>query len=321
MSPVLRTLGLLLTVAWGNMSGAATPLVSMRSDQSSLPESILRETDVAIDRSRQMLLHRRSDDGLWTLRNGARTVFPVLALDDPEASTSEKIVRESLARSRQEIAQKISASWKANDVAEAAYNVLASEMNLSGTADPRLVSRLQRINLHELNPADAALLLLALEARRLPTREGWTSLVNVFSQSKNQTPESVALSAYGRLKTRQPVEGRPAKDVLAYVRWIANKIDLGYGRDPAGVDPITPRSAFFISLLAAQLPRQVFHEDTTLLPYDWRTHLASRLISQQRNDPVSGLNYWDTAATPSPDSDTALRDTTYAIMTLVILAE
>ena len=321
MIPVLQILCLLLAIAYGNRLGASTALVSVKSDQSALPESILRETEVAIDRSRQMLLHRRSDDGLWTLQNGARTVFPVLALDDPEATTSKTIVRESLAGSRLAIAQKISASWTADDVAEAAYNALASEMNSPGTADPRVVSRLQRVTLHALNPADAALLLLALEARQLPTREGWTFLVNTFYQSKNQTLESVALAAYGRMKTRQHIDDRPAKDVLAHVRWIAHQVDLGYGRDFTGDDPLTPKSAFFISLLAAQLPRHVFHEDTTLLPYDWRTHLASRLIAEQRNDAVSGLNYWDTAANPSPDSDTALRDTTYAIMTLIILAE
>lgn len=303
------------------IASASTSLVALRSDQSLLPESILRETYASIDRTRLMLAHRRNDKGLWILADSSQTVFPALALGDAPPGLYAEAVSEALTSSSERIEGILSKPWTAYEAAEASYTALAGILSSRPVENQRLLARLERVRLTEMNLDDAALTLLALEAYGRPTEGGWSGLANSLHIKARQTPESVALSALGRLKAGRNAGGPPSKDVLAHVRWIARRIDLGYGKEAQVPDPVSPKAAFYIALLASQLPRQSLVGDPSMLPYDWRNHLASRLIAQQITDPATGLNYWDSSREPSPFSDAALRDTTYAVMSLLILCE
>lgn len=304
-----------------HLASASTSLVTLRSDQSLLPESILRETEATIDRTRLMLAQRREDNGLWFLTNGTETVFPVLALCDTPPGLYAAVVSESRSCASGRIEGILTKPWTAHDAAEASYTALAGLLSLESTDNERLLNRLERTQLTEMNLEDAALLLMTLEAYGRPTESRWPGLLNSLYIQTRQTPESVAIAALGRLKSGRKEGGPPPKDVLAHVRWIARQINLGYGKDVPVPDPITPKAAFYIAVLASQLPRQTLIGDPSMLPYDWRNQLAGRLIAQQRTDAATGLNYWDSSHEPSPFSDAALRDTTYAIMTLLILSE
>ncbi len=317
---------LLLVLCLALLSPAPTlaaSIIAIRSEQSSLPESIRREAYAAIDRSRMTLLALGHRNGLWMLQNGSGTIFPALAFCDPKPELQAEVVALSVTTSLKQIEINLSKPWSQAQAMEAAYTVLAEMMSChQAIEEPRILTRLTRVQRSALKNTDSALLLMALEANGIPVDGDWQAIVNNLRLSSESDVTSVAIAAIGRLKSRTQTFGRPREDVLAHVRWIARKITLGEEkRLSANPDLLTPEAAFFITVLASQLPRQILAKDSTLLPYNWRNHLANRLIAQQRKDPATGLDYWDTAATPSPNSDSALWATTYAVMTLIILAE
>ncbi len=316
LPPILCFIGLLPEPA------SASSIVAIRSEQSSLPESIRREAFAAIDRSRETLLALGRRDGLWTLQDGSSTVFPALAFCDPDLKSQADVVATSVATSLKQIEASLSKPWSQTQAKEASYTALAAMMNVHQTIEPRVRARLSRVQPSTMKCTESALLLMALEANGFPINGGWQAVVNNLRLSPESDITSVAVAALGRLKSKQKDLGRPHADVLAHVRWIARRFALDDNTPLSGdTDPLTPEAAFFITVLASQLPRQVLAEDSTLFPISWRNHLANRLLAQQRKDPSTGLDYWDTASSPAPSSDSAMRATTYAVMTLVILAE
>lgn len=322
---VLPTSGLLATLCFNLLFPApatALSIVAIRSEQSSLPESIRREAYAAIDRSREALLAQSRRDGLWTLQDGSGTIFPALAFCDPGPAIHADVVDASVAASLTQIESIISRPWSRTQTMEVAYTALAEVMNFNKIIDPRMLARLSRVQRGTLKCTESALLLMALEANGVPLNGGWQAVVNNLRLSPESDVTSVTVAALGRLKSKPKDQGRPREDVLAHVRWIARRISLaGENSLPSDDDPLTPEAAFFVTVLASELPRQILAEDSTLLPYDWRNRLANRLLAQQRKDPATGLDYWDTAPSPAPNSNSALQATTYAVMTLVILAE
>lgn len=300
----------------------SSSIVAIRSEQSSLPESIRREAYATIDRSRETLLALGHCNGLWTLRDDSNTIFPALAFCDPEPESQADIVALSVSTSLKQIESNLSKPWNPAQAMEVAYTALAEMMNFHQAIEPRILTRLARVPHSALKCTDSALLLMALEANGIPMDGSWQAVVNTLRLSPESDVTSVAVAAIGRLKSKPKDFGRPREDVLAHVRWIARKIGLDEEKRSASeTDLLTPEAAFFISVLVAQLPRQILAEDPTLLPYDWRNHLANRLIAQQRKDSATGLDYWDTAPSSTPNSDSSLQATAYAVMTLVILAE
>ena len=306
-------------------AGAAY-LVVLRSDQSALPESILRETYATIDRCRYMLVQRCGEDGLWPLEDGSTTAFPALALADPVPGYYSNAVSRSISAAVAKMEGTATKPWNYAVAAEAAYTVMLQAIaGGEEGASPQLLKRLARMPFDDAgaDPAARFLALLALEANNVEVDGRWAMLANGIYKRGEQNASTVALSALCRMAADSGSSARirPGNDVLAHVRWLANKLDLGFGKETPNPDPVTPESAFLVAVLASQIPRQSLLSDNTLLPYNWRNHLANRLISKQLADPTSGLNYWDSSVSPSPFSDTALRETSYAIMALVLMAE
>ena len=296
-------------------------LVPVRSGQALLPESILRETCAAIDRARATLARRQGDDGLWTLADGTRTAFPALALCDPAAPASARELEAALAAAEARRAEHATKPWSPRTASEAVYATLARLLHSGRGPDGLLATRLARVKLDALPQDDAALALAALDSLGTPLDGGWAWLVNRLRAHRPADVESVAIAALARFNSGRSQDGIPARDVQEHLRWIAARIHLGAPRRAEDPEPITPSAAFFIAALASQLPRRAFLDDPSLLTYDWRNHLASRLVARQRVDPATGLHYWDSSPTPSAAGDAALRETAYAVMTLVILAE
>ena len=305
---------------------SAAYLVVLRSDQSALPESILRETYATIDRCRHMLVQRCGEDGLWKLEDGSNTALPALALADPVPGYYSNAVSRSLSAVTEKMAGMATKPWTHKVAAEAAYTVMLQTIvkgdnNVSSPLLKRLTS--VRFDDPREDPAALFLALLAMDANDVDLGGRWETLVNGIYINGVQSVSTVAISALCRMAADYETSGagQPGKDVIAHARWLAKKLDLGFGKEIPNPDPVTPESAFFVAMLASQLPRQSLLADNTLFPYNWRNHLANRLISQQLTDPKSGLNYWDSSDSPSPFSDNALRETSYAIMALVMMAE
>lgn len=300
----------------------AASIVAIRSEQSSLPESIRRETYAAIERAREMLLALDRHNGLWTVQDGSSTIFPALAFCDPKPELQADVVSLSVTTSLKRIEINLSKPWSPSQAMEAVYTALAESVNFNRPINSRILTRLLRVQRTTLKHTDSALLLMALEANGIPIDGDWQAIVNNLQLTSESDITSVTIAALGRLKSKVENFRPPREDVIAHTRWIARRIALREDdRLSSGADLLTPEAAFFITVLASQLPRQILAEDPTLFPYDWRNHIASRLIAQQRKDPTTGLDYWDTALSPSPDSESALEATTYAVMTLVILVE
>lgn len=308
-------------VSTGLFTSAAqrASLIPIKSEQSGLPESIRRETFATISRARQSVLDRRDANNLWTRKDGAQTAFPVLALCDPFPETFAKEVDLSLQAAKQRLAEKRSQPWTSATASEATVAALASRMNAASQIDAHVLTRLSRIKLSTLPPTEAALVLIALEHNSISVEGGWHAVINTIRRSHNPDTCQVAIAALGRLKSAPSGTGKLGDDVRAHIRWLVNHLSL-HGNNTSTAetaDALTPEAAFFITLLASRLPRQTLARDSSLFPYNWRNHIANRLIAQQRYDPETGCQYWEASA--SSESD--LQTTTYAIMTLVLLAE
>ena len=297
----------------------SSTLIPIKSEQSGLPESIRREAFATIYRARQSVLALRNDDHLWKRKDGAQTVFPVLALCDPFPETVAQVVDPSLQAAAQQLAAKRSQPWTPDTVLEATAAAYASRMHATAHVDPHVITRLSRTKLSTLPPTDAALLLIALEHNAITVEGGWQTVINTIRHAHKLDACQVAIAALGRLKLAPRGADKTGDDVLAHVRWLTNRLSL---RDntPAtadATDALTPEAAFFITLLASHLPRQTLAGDPSLFPYNWRNHIANRLIAQQQYDSDTRRHYWKASASSQSD----LQTTTYAIMTLVLLAE
>lgn len=317
---IIRNTVLLLVIAniCNDARAQHSALIAIKSEQSGLPESIRRETFAAIDGSRRSILALRDADHLWTRDDGAQTVFPVLALCDPFPKATAEAVDAALETAAQRLSEKRSQPWTPFTASEAAYAALASRMNQARPLETPVLTRLSRVKLSTLSPTDAALLLIALEQNGICVEGGWQAVINTVRHERKPVSCHVAIAALGRLKSASSGTDKPGDDVLAHVRWLTNQLSLRSNLITAdSPDALTPEAAYFITVLASSLPRQTLANDATLFPYNWRNAIANRLIAQQRFDLETGHQFWK-ASTPT-GSD--LQSTTYAIMTLVLLAE
>ncbi|MGN0845626.1 MAG: hypothetical protein ACI4QT_10470 [Kiritimatiellia bacterium] len=279
-------------------------VVLLRSDQIELPESIGRETIAVIDRSIDTLRDCQSEDGLWKDRNAIPcAVFGTRNAPDP-----------SQLQALQELAKTVSRPWDANDIRNASFVLLgAARVGLS--PPPALLERLSRANLDALPPADCAITLLALDAFRIPTKKHWERLAQRPLPPKN-TLSSVAASALARHASHPGAFSSPRPDVLAHIRWLAARLNLGFVGQVPPPDPeypLDPENAFLIAVLANSIPRHLLADPkNALFPYNWKNHLANRIISLQQCDD-DGNYFWD-----GPRS--TLENTTLAILALQILS-
>ena len=75
-------------------------------------------------------------------------------------------------------------------------------------------------------------------------------------------------------------------------------------------------------IFASGFPNRQFAKDKSIFPYDWRNHLANRIIASQIYCTETGEPYWRGASSTelARSSYEALEASTLAIITLVNLA-
>ena len=303
------------------------------SARTSLPESILRETYSAIDRTREMLVARQSESGDWVLANSVHTILPAIALLDNSETTMSDSLKSAQNISLRFLEERINKPWTNDDAVEVAISyVLISSLvgvnnidKIDKLLNDRIHDRLSRVQLRGMPKQQAVLILSALsmfpDNTKTPEPNKWTVAAlpdNIANAEAQLSVEDVAIAAYARMMMRKTTN---SPDVLAYIRWLVEKLDLHRDSATDNIAPLTPVSAYYAAQVFSMIPRKLIMEDPSLCPIDWRNRFASRLISQQKRDSKTGHDYWDASKTRSSLSDSALYDTTYSIMTLVILSK
>ena len=292
--------------------GAPRTLVALRSDRAGLPESIGRETLASVDRACDALRAAAAPSGLWTRPDGSPDPRPAAALSEPGFPDP------ALAAALAAVAATAERPWGPRETDDAALLLLGAA--LAGAEPPApLLRRLSRAPLSDLPPASAALALSALDAFGADTAAAWDRLAErpVPARPTLASVAAAALARQARARRRGASEDEPPADVLAHVRWLAARLGLGYrasGAAPDPAHPLDPESALLVALLASSLPRRALADPASgLLPYDWRNHLADRLLALQLDDPP-GTYRW-----AAPDGDDR-RATVLAILALRLLA-
>ena len=282
-------------------AGAPRTLVVLRSDQAGLPESIARETLASVDRARASLRVF-----------GAGDVRAAAALSEPGAPAPE------LADALAAVAATLDRPWGAREEEDAVFALLGAAF--AGAEPPApLLRRLERERLDALGPGTAALALAALDLFGADTGAAWDRLAErpVPADPTLASVAAAALARQARARRRGAPDDPPPADVLAHVRWLAARLDLRFrssGAAPDPAHPLEPESALLVALLASSLPRRALADPALgLLPYDWRNHLADRLLALQVSDPP-GVFRWT-----SPDGD-SVRTTALAVLALRLLA-
>ncbi len=249
-----------------------------RSDQAALPESIGRECAAAVERAQDWLLSVDPCDG----------VFPAPPADIP---------------------------WGARETEEAALAVL--DASIAGRTPPEaLVRRLCRASPAALPSPSAALALCANESVGADASSFRDALLRRRPPA-HPGASDVAAAALARL-SRAVIGDESLSAARAHLRHLASRFSLGFatnGRGETGEFAVTPESALLAALLAAQFPRRELADPSLgLFPWDWRNHLANRLLARQTWDPETGLFAWT-----GPDGTLSTRDTRLAILALRLM--
>ncbi len=290
------------------------------SSSALLPESIRRETFATIDRTRTTIAKAVSGQGLWIGADGAPTVFPVLALIEPDgpAYGYEQVVERALSEASTRLDAVISKPWTPHDAAEAAYTVSALAMLGRPVPSPAVSNRIARANTGGMSPTQIYFAASARELCGADASQCWEALAH--AREHTPTVAGTALCAIGRLMRNPGTSpAPPGDDVLAHVRWLVKKIDLGYHNpDPGRNDPLTPSAALFVADIFSRIPRALCGEES-MPPYDWRNHVANRIITRQIYDPDTGLGFWD-SGDGDPLSPASIHETAVAVFVLSMLA-
>ena len=302
MKPAGNKARRLLIVPLLALSAFAQTLPPPRMPQSALHESMRRETLATIDRGRETLARNLRDASAAAALPG----IGIPALSDPDSAAYSNIVAEAAARAFAVAEERISKPWETEFTAGVATAAFAEAMCFAREAPPRIVSRLTRADVRTLPPADAAILLLALESNGVDCRAKWRVLaetpVNAQAAAAAATqtppPARVALSALCRMMAApRGVMDAPPAAASAYLRWVWKRIDDA---------DFPPEAAYYTALAASRLPRTVFVSENPPLPINWRERLASSVVARQFYDSEKSEYRWGANSA----------DTSYAILTL-----
>ena len=309
-----------------NFIGTSIPII--RSSSSELPESISREALATIDRSRNAIVQLQEENGEWITTSGGKTFLPALALFDGSKSPSPFYSNE-LSRATQaatvwltEIANTV---WTLQQTREAA--IVINLLYLSGgsaSIPPAAVEHLKNLpdkELTRLDPVGKYFFILALaNLNELPIKRFDTI---IREQARLSKTELLPICMIGISRLMRANTDIPANDAKAYLRFIGNKLQLGYHNlSPSSEEPLTPQLGFLTMIFASGFPNRQFAKDKSIFPYDWRNHLANRIIASQIYCTETGEPYWRGASSTglARSSYEALEASTLAIITLINLA-
>lgn len=304
-----------------------TKISIIRSNSSELPESINREAYATIDRARYALVELQNDNGTWTTDSGEETILPALALFDgldtsPFYSNELSIATIAAHEWLKDNANK---PWSTQQIKEAAIvlNLLAiirqTDLVPEGALDH--LNNISTQSVRELDPIGKYFLILALAQYNSLSIECFDTIIR--EQSSVAEDDLLSISIIGISRLMRTSSQIPANDAKAYLRYISSKLQLGYHNpSPGANERLTPQLGFLCMIFASSFSNRQLALDTTLFPYDWRNHLANRIIALQIYCPNSGLPYWEEYINEealSRNSYNSLEATTLAILTLTNL--
>ena len=269
-------------------AGAGAPL--LRSDLAALPESIRRESLAAVDRACDSLREAADPAAPAPWPEG---LAPAAALSD--AGSPDPLLSNALARA----AASVSRPWGAAETRDAAYVLLGAAW-AGATPPPALLDRLARADLSALRPAERAFALVALDSFGADSAAGWDALARRAVPPSPALADVAAAALARAARSRRNGGDGASPDVLAHARWIAARLHLGFGGADDPANPLDPESALLCAILASSLPRRDLAADPALFPWDWRNHLANRLVTRQLVDPATYEYHWDGGASGAP---------------------
>lgn len=303
-----------------------TKVSIIRSNTSELPESINREAYATIDRARDALIALQGNDGYWETDKGEKTILPAFALLDgakPSPFYSNQFYCATKAAQKW-INKNASKPWSTYEIKEAsiALNLLAITGE-PGTVPLVAIEHLKNIStksLNELDPIGKYFLILALAQHNELSQESFDTIIREQSQIKESELLPICMIGISRLMRSQ--SEIPPNDAKAYLRFLANRLQLGYHNlSPGEEEVLFPQLGFLTMIFASSFTNRQLALDKTLFPYDWRNHLANRIIASQIYCPETGAPYWrGEFKKDSRTSYNSLEATTLAIITLSNLA-
>lgn len=303
-----------------------TQVSIIRSNTSELPESINREAYAAIDRARNALVQIQNKDGTWTTDENRKTVLPALALIDgtnPSIFYTNEFCN-AISAAKKWLNENSNTAWSIYDTKEAAIILnLLTIAQQSESVPSVAIEHLKNIssqNLQKLDPIGKYFLILALAQYNKLSTENFDTIIR--EQSKIKETNLLPISMIGISRLMRAKTETPSNDAKAYLRFLANKLQLGYHNPSPGTeDVLTPQLGFLTMIFASSFTNRQLALDTTLFPYDWRNHLANRIIASQIYCTETGAPYWSGEATAQLCSAyNSLEATTLAIITLSNLA-
>lgn len=300
----------------------ATKISIIRSNTSELPESINREAYATIDRARSALIDLQNTNGTWRTNLGFETVLPAIALLDIN-STSEYYSNEidnatNAAKNWLEI--KANKPWSIQETKEVAISInlltLTQKKNLIPQAAISHLKKNTTQSLHGLDPIGKYFFILALAQYDELPQESFDTIIREQAQIKESELLPICMIGISRLmRSKSEI---PPNDAKAYLRFLANKLQLGYHNlSPGENEVLFPQLGFLTMIFASSFTNRQLALDTSLFPYDWRNHLANRIIALQIYCTETGAPYWrGELESDSRTSYNSLEATTLAIITL-----
>ena len=311
---------------------AGTKIPFVRSKTSTLPESIHREAFATIDRARSSLVELQSKNGVWITDSGEETVLPALALFDgliPSPFYAEKLAAASSAANNW-LKDNAAKPWTLQQIKEATFALnLLSLTNAEATIHKDVaLAHLKSISKHslsELDPIGKYFLLITLAQYNELSIDCFDTIIREQASINKEDLLAVEIIGIARLMRRN--KEIPENDAKAYLRFLANKLQLGYHNSAPGENEIlTPSIGFLTMIFASSFSNRQLAMDSKLFPYDWRNHLANRIIASQIYCSKTFAPYWEGNSDSKDEqafsrtSRESLEATTLAIITLSNLA-
>lgn len=272
-----------------------------------LPESIRREALVVLDRGREFLASRQGATGLWALADGTLTCGPAFGFvdDEPPAQGSTPALSRAANAAADLVERDVRRVLSVGETVELARAALLLRL---ADVRPDLVTRTARrlsvVGTDALGAGDAVVALAVRDEGGAPAQGyEWGAVLAAATGLRRQTGASVALAGLARGMRGAASDGNA---VRAYVRWLARPRQ------------VSAEDAWWTARFVSALPPAVLHDAG--YPLDWRQRVANELISRQRRDTATGNGFWTVDRASPPDSDDALRETTFAVMTLALVA-
>ncbi len=275
-----------------------------------LHESVRHEVEAAIHRGRAFLAVRQNAAGRWQMAPDHESIVPALAFCDGATVgdwRQHPVLPTAVAAAVTTLEHDLHRVLSDAELAELAYAGLLLQLL---EHRPDLVGRVaRRLALTDQARLETCCdLIVSLALRSMvgdPVQDfEWSSVLARATRLDKPSGANVAQAGLARVLRGAGADGRAAR---AYLKWLGRK------------SPATAEDAWWTARFVALLPPAVLFEEE--YPLDWRQRLAARLVARQRRDGATGHGFWGSGEAPDAIDADVLRETTFAILTFVFVAE